>query len=155
MVDFAYELIRYLSDDLAIVALALFISLVVWEIPRFSKMFEEEWVKGLYPDGGKTVDIILLVIGLLCFLYMQASRSVLLTLPEKPGFNFALGAGLAALPLVILLGFAGRFFSKMDAKLPLAAFIVQTILDFVHSVFFVCFIGLALPAAALLASYFL
>ena len=155
MIDFVYMLIQYLSEDLPIVALALFISLVVWEIPRFSKMFEEEWVKGLYPDGGKAVDIILLVIGLLCFLYMQASATVLLTLPEKPGFNMVLGAGLAALPLVILLGFVGRFFSKMDAKLPLSAFIVQTILDFVHSVFFVCFIGLALPAAILLASFFL
>jgi hypothetical protein len=138
-----------------LVFLSFFLSFLIWEIPRFTKMLEESWIHGLYPEQGRVVDIILLLAGVGAFLLLTSSTKNTLALAYKPIFNFIIAAAIVALPIVITLGFIGRIFKRMDAKLESAGFFVQTILDFVHSVFFVCFTLLVIPAAALLLSAFL
>jgi hypothetical protein len=156
MADVSYYLLQFLnSSTLDLITLTFFLSFLVWEIPRFTKMIEESWIHGLYPEHGRVVDIILLLAGVGSYLLLISSTKNTLALAYKPIFNFVIAAAIIALPIVIILGFLGRIFSRMDAKVESAGFFVQTILDFVHSVFFVCFALLIIPAAALLISAFL
>jgi uncharacterized membrane protein len=154
--DLSYYLVQYLgASNLNLVLLGLVLAFLVWEIPRFAKMFEEDWIKGLYPENGKVIDVILLIIGVLSFVFSQLNSEKLVQLAYKPLFPMVLAAGLVAFSLIILLGFVGRFFSRMDEKLNVSAFIVQTLLDFFHTVFFICFVGLVFPAVTLIVSNFL
>lgn len=154
--DLSYYLVQYLSNSsLSLTALAFFVAYLIWELPRLTKMLEEEWIKGIYPEHGRVVDIVLLLIGLGSFIFLQANLSKAVMLAYKSGYNLLLAAGLVALPLIILLGFIGRFFTRMDAKLQVSAFMVQTILDLAHTLFFVCFVGLVFPLAALIFTSFL
>lgn len=154
--ELSYYLIQFLSNsNINLAVLALFVSYLIWEIPRLSKMLEEEWLKGLYPEQGRVLDLMMLLLGIGAFLYLQANLPSAAKLAYMQGYSLILAAGLVALPVILLLSFVGRFFSRMDAELEVAAFLIQTILDLVHTVFFVCFVGLLLPSATLLFSSFL
>jgi len=156
MPEISYYLLQFLgSANLNLITMTLFLSLIVWEIPRFTKMLDPAWVHGLYPESGRVIDIVLFIAALASYLLLISSTKDTLALAYAPLYNFIMAAAILALPIVIALGFIGRIFSRMDAKLESAGFFVQTILDFFHSVFFVCFCLLLVPAAALLLSTFL
>ena len=154
--EVSFYLLQFLdSSFLNALMLSFFFSFLVWEVPRFSKMLGEDLIKGLYPDNGRVIDFVILLVAFGSFLYMGANRSTLNLLPYRPVLDIILAVALLAMPLVIILGFIGRFFARMDAKLGVSAFLVQGVLDLCHTVFFICFSLLVLPCAALLLSYFM
>ena len=154
--DFAYMLRGVLSPSgLDAILLAFFFSYIVWEIPRATKMLSEEWSKGIYPDKGRTLDIFLLLLGLGAFLFMKMSMMRLVFIPEHYIMGIVVSVGLVALPIVILLGFIGRFFSRMDTQKETGALLAHTILDLFHTVFFITLICLLLPCSALIIMPFL
>jgi hypothetical protein len=154
--DFAYVLRGFLSSSsLDTIVFAFFFSFIVWEIPRATKMLSEEWSEGIYPDKGRTLDIFLLLLGLGAFLFLKMSMAKLVFIPESLIMSVVVSVGLVALPIVILLGFIGRIFSRMDTQKESGALFAHTILDFFHTLFFITLICLLLPCAALIIMPFL
>jgi len=153
--DFIRYLLQYLSPwGIGAAALVFLLSLAAWEIPRLFRTLDEDVLKGAYPEHGKAVDIALFVLGLASLVFLELNMQKVAHLIYKPGFDLLLAAGLFALPIVFLLGFAGRAINRMDGKHEAPHFLAHTALDFVHTVFYICFAGLALPAAALLLASF-
>jgi hypothetical protein len=154
--DFAYYLVQYLSPSGLLYTMAAFIlSFILWEAPKYLRLLDDEWLKGIYPEHGKLLDIAFLAVGVFSFIFMQLNIGSLSILPYKPGYDVLLSASLVALPIILALGFFGRVFSRMDAKHEVPSFFTHTVLDLVHTVFFICLLALVLPAAALLISPFM
>lgn len=154
--DFISYLAQYLSPMSLVFTLCAFIaSFVLWEAPRYLKLLDDEWLKGVYPEYGKTLDLVFLVVGSASFVFMQLSIQSLILLPYRPGYDVGLIASLIGLPIILLIGFAGRLFSRMDAKHEVPSFITHSALDLVHTVFYICLLALLLPSAALLLAPFL
>ena len=154
--DFSYSLLQYLTPlNLALTFLGFLFAFIVWEAPRSFRLLEEGWMKGVYPEHGKVVDVVLLVVGFVSFIFMQLNLQNIIQLVYRPVYELLLPGGMMAIPIVFLLGFAGRIFARMDAKHEPSSFMMQTALDFVHTLFFICFVALVLPSATLLLSYFM
>lgn len=151
----AYDLI---GDFFSIINLALFdaasvlliISYIIWEAPRSLQILSEEFTKELYPEHGRLVDISLLavgVVGLLLFMLDGQKIISFMKMPNTIAFFIVL---LAVIPLILLLGFFQRFFARMDSGKSASIFLTQGFLDLAHTVFYVCFAFLVIPAAAYL-----
>jgi hypothetical protein len=133
-------------------AVLLVISFVVWELPRSVKLISEEYTKGLYPETGRVLDFGLLFIGLLAIGYLMLMSSTgraavfLNTLAISSVYLII----LIAVSILILLGFLKRFFGRFDSHNSVTVFLVHGFLDFMHTIFFICLVVLAVPVAGLL-----
>ena len=152
--DISYYLLQFFNS-LDYFAVALLFSFLIWEIIRFSKVIDPEWLKDLYPEGGNMVDYALFSIAIISFIFIKFNTKILVTIPYKSTVALIFTIALLLVPIIIILGLAGRFFSRMDAKLSFPAFIVNFILDFTHSVFHICFGVIVLSAASLILSIFM
>lgn len=154
--DFIGYLVQYLSQQsLVLTMVAFVVTFILWETPRYLRLFDDEWLKGVYPEYGKIADIAFLVVGSLSFVFMQLNIEGVGQLPYRPGYDIALVASLVGLPIILLIGFGGRVFSRMDAKLEAPSFLTHSALDLIHTVFYICLLALVLPSAALLLAPFL
>ncbi|MBI5227325.1 hypothetical protein HY988_01940 [Candidatus Micrarchaeota archaeon] len=128
---------------------ALFIiSFIFWEAPRsIKKLISEEYTDGVYPATGRVVDFFLLAVGLSAFIYLKWSDHMqrVLFFLISPGVSFIFLIVIITLPLIILLGFFKRFFARMEGHNSITIFLVQGLLDFSHTVFFITFSLLVIP----------
>jgi hypothetical protein len=130
----------------------LIISFIVWEVPRSVKLLDEEYTKGIYPDGGRVPDILLFVVGLACagFFLLGNNAEKIVTFLHTPGVTALYIIILVTIPIIISLGFFKRFFSRMDKHESITIFFVHGFLDFFHTTFFIAVALLAVPVAGFL-----
>ncbi len=145
-----FNLINTSLFDTASVALIL--SFIVWEIPRSVKLIDEEYTKGLYPDQGRVVDIVLFVIGLITvgFYLMGTNADDYVKFLHTPGITSLFLILMVTVPIIIALGYLKRFFGRMDGHNSVAVFVTHAFLDLMHTIFFICLATMAIPAAGLL-----
>ncbi len=128
---------------------ALFVlSFLIWEAPRsIKKLISEEYTDGVYPQTGRVVDFFLLALGLMAFIYLKWSDHMqkILFFLLSPGVSFVFLIVMITLPIIILLGFFKRFFSKMEGHNSITVFLVHASLDLAHTVFFISFSLLIVP----------
>lgn len=127
--------------------LLLIASFIIWEVPRSVKIMSEEYTRGVYPETGRVVDFAFLGIGTLAILYMlliNGSERIAAFI-RTPGITALFIVILAVLPLLIFMGFLKRFFARFDAHNSITVFLVHSLLDFVHTLFFICTVLLAVP----------
>ncbi len=151
--DIVFYVLQYLTfDGLASAAVLFLITFVIWEAPRFFKILDDDVTKGLYPGYGKAVDIAALVVGLASFVFLLLNMYRLAPLALSHDYGLLLAGGLLGLPVVLLLAYLGRLFNRMDAKHEPHVFMLHMLLDLVHTVFYMLFLGLLVPAAILIFS---
>ena len=129
-------------------AALLVISFILWEAPRsIKKLVAEEYTDGVYPATGRVVDFFLLTLGLVAFIYLNWADNMqkVLFFLISPGVNFVFLIVMITLPIIILLGFFKRFFSRMEAHNSITIFLVQGLLDLCHTLFFISFSLLMVP----------
>jgi len=133
-----------------VTSVLLVISFLVWEIPRSVRIFSEEYTRGLYPEYGRVVDIILFVIGLAAalFLYISPNAERLAFFVKNPSFFPMLMIILLVSLVVIIMGFLKRAGERTGRHESVTVFLVQTILDLAHSIFFISFAILLIPLVA-------
>lgn len=130
----------------------LIISFIIWELPRSVKIISEEYTSGLYPDTGRVLDFGLLFIGLVAMGYLflfNASERVAAFL-RTPGITSVFLIVVAAVSILILLGYLKRFFGRFDSHNSVTVFLVHGFLDFMHTVFFISLVVLTVPVAGFL-----
>jgi len=132
--------------------LLLIVSFIVWELPRSVKIISEEYTKGVYPDTGRVLDFGLFFIGLVSvgYLLLVSSTDKAAAFLRTPGITSVYLIILVAVSLLILLGFLKRFFGRFDSHNSVTVFLVHGFLDFMHTVFFISLVVLAVPVAGLL-----
>ncbi len=130
----------------------LVISFLVWEIPRSVRIFSEEYTKGLYPEYGRVVDIILFVIGLAAalFLYIVPNAEKLAFFVKNPSFFPMLMIILLVAFIVLIMGFLKRAGERTGKHESVTIFLVQTILDLAHTLFFISLAIILIPLIAFL-----
>jgi hypothetical protein len=151
----AYDII---GDFFSIISIGLFdtasvlliISYVIWEAPRSLQILSEEFTKELYPDHGRLVDITLLIIGVIALLLFMMDAQKIVTYLKTPGVISFYLVILTVLPLILLLGFLQRFFGRMDEGKSISIFLTQGLLDLAHTIFYISFALLVIPAAGYL-----
>jgi hypothetical protein len=129
-------------------ALLLAVSFIIWELPRSVKMISEEYTKGLYPETGRVMDFAFLAIGLaaILYIYLISGAERVSTFLRTPGITSLFLVILVVIPLLIFMGFLKRFFARFDAHNSVTVFMVQGFLDFMHTLFFISAVVLAVPA---------
>jgi hypothetical protein len=152
--DISYYLLQFFNS-IDYFAAALLFTFLIWEIFRFSKIFDPDWTNELFPEGGNIIDYVLFAIGIVSFILIKFNMKTILTIPYNSLLSLIFTIALLLIPIIIFLGLIGRFFKRMDEKMTIPAFIVNFILDFVHSVFFICFGAIVLSAASLILTIFL
>jgi len=154
--DFSYYLAQYLSQSgINLITFIFVISFFVWEIPRTFRMLEKEWMKGIYSEAGRAVDAFIFVVGIAAFFFLQSNLKSVARLAKTPIFDIVLAISAIALPVILMVVFAGRIFSRIDSNKEMTQFFGHTILDLVHTTFQISFVLLALPSGILLLNYFL
>jgi hypothetical protein len=130
----------------------LILSFIVWELPRSVKIISEEYTSGLYPDTGRVVDFGLLFIGLVAIAYLMFFNATqhVVTFLKTPGITSLFLIIMVTVPLLILLGFLKRFFGRFDSHNSVTVFLVHGFLDFMHTLFFISLVILAVPVAGFL-----
>ncbi|MDD5339749.1 MAG: hypothetical protein PHV13_00695 [Candidatus ainarchaeum sp.] len=125
----------------------LVISFIFWELPRSVKLISEEYTSGLYPDTGRVIDFGLLFIGLAAIAYLVLFNATdrVVTFLKTPGITSLFLIIMITVPLLILLGFLKRFFGRFDSHNSVTVFLVHGFLDFMHTLFFISLVVLAVP----------
>lgn len=133
-------------------AVLMVIGFLIWEIPRSVKIMDEEYTHGLYPEGGRVVDLALLAIGLVTvgFLFM-GNLDDMLSFLKKPGITAFFLIIMVVIPLILVLGFFKRFFPRFDGN-SATVFMVQGFLDFMRTVFYISLSLLVVPAIGYLVA---
>lgn len=135
-----------MNETLLHAATILFVlGFLLWELPRSFKLMDEEYTRGLYPDTGKVLDFILLVIGAVAaFLFYQNTNGVLSAM-KMPTFYILFSIVFLAVPALILLGYLKRLAKLINEGKSVTVFLVQAFLDLAHSAFFLGFSMLFVP----------
>ncbi|HID72995.1 TPA: hypothetical protein EYP38_03555 [Candidatus Micrarchaeota archaeon] len=130
----------------------LIITFIQWELPRSVKLMDEEYISDLYPEQGRVIDIVLFLVGLVAIylLYEPGSMRRLIDFMDSTVLMLIFIPVMIAIPLIILMGFFKRFFARMDQHKSMTVFMVQTTLDFAHTLFFISLTLLCVPALILL-----
>jgi hypothetical protein len=130
----------------------LIVSFLVWELPRSIKLLGEEYTKGLYPEGGRVPDFLILIIALACvgFFHLGSNAQKTVTFIKTPGVTALYLILLVSVPLIITLGFLKRFFARMDKHESVTIFLVHGFLDLFHTAFFIAAAALLIPALGFL-----
>ena len=139
-----------LFDSLTVVLVA---SYIIWEIPRSIKVVSEEYTKGLYPENGRVIDIFLFILGglTIVFFMMDNNAEHIVSFLRTPGITAFFLVLMLAIPLIIAMGFIKRLFSRLDGHNSVAIFLTHSFLDLMHTLFFIAFTALFVPAAGYLA----
>jgi hypothetical protein len=142
LADF-YSLIDLtLFDNAAVLMITCYL---IWEIPRTIKFLSEEYMYGLYPEGGRVVDFALLVIGGLATVFlMMGNAEKVVTFLKKPGITSFFLIIMVVIPIIIILAYLKRFFPRFDSN-SITVFIVQNFLDLMRTVFYVAVSILVIP----------
>ena len=126
----------------------MFVGFVIWEIPQLIKnLISEEYTRGLYPETGRVIDIVLMVLGIiaLVFLRLDDNADHMVTFLKTPGITAVFLVLMAVIPLIIALGYFKRFFGRMDAHNSITVFLTQAFLDLMHTIFYISLTILLLP----------
>jgi hypothetical protein len=123
-------------------ATAIFIlSFLIWELPRSVKIMGEEYTKGIYPETGRVLDIIIMIMGLCSIIFLYVMRGMedigyfMLHDPRVPVFIIV----IAAVPLLIFMGYGKRVLARIDKHESMTVFFVHNFLDLAHTAFFITF----------------
>ena len=137
-------------ETFAISSILLIISFIIWETPRSIKIMSEEYTRYLYPEMGRVVDIILFLLGLAAslFIYIGSNALSLSSFVKDPSFFPGLMIVLIVTLLVIIMGFFKRAGERTGRHESVTVFLVQTILDLAHTLFFISLAVLLIPLAA-------
>lgn len=131
-------------------AVLLIICYLIWEIPRSVKIMAEEYTQGLYPEGGRVIDISMLVIGIAAVLFMMAGNAEkIVAFLKKPGITAFFLIIMVVVPLIIFLGFLKRFFPRFEGN-SVTVFLTQGFLDLMHTIFYISLAILVIPAIGFL-----
>jgi hypothetical protein len=137
----------FTPDTFDILAALFIITFIQWEFPRTIKIISEEYTEGLYPPGGRVLDIFVFLAGLFCFylLYSGDTMESLLFFLSQTSLLVLIIPVTAVIPLMIAMGFFKRLFSKMEDIESITVFLVQTTLDLAHTLFFISLALIAVP----------
>jgi hypothetical protein len=126
-------------------SILLIIGYVLWETPRTIRILPEEYMQGLYPEGGRVVDFALFIVGLAAaaFLRLGALPDVVRFL-KTPGMTELFLIILVVVVLIIVLGFLKRLFPRFDGN-SVTVFLVQGILDLMRTAFYSSLAILVVP----------
>lgn len=138
-----------LFDTASILLIAGFL---VWELPRSVKIIDEEYTKGLYPENTRVVDFIFLFVGILSIIFfmLDSNAEKIVAFLKTPGITALFLILMIAIPIIIILGFLKRLFSKMTSHDSVTIFLAHAFLDLMHTVFQVSLAILFIPAAGFL-----
>ncbi len=132
-------------------AVLLIISFIIWELPRSVKLIDEEYTRGVYPETGRVVDFVMLFSGLLGIIYLMLGNvDTVVAFLKTPGITSLFIILIVVLPLIIALGFFKRLVSRMDHHNSVTVFIVQSLLDLGHTIFFIALVVLIVPVLGFL-----
>ena len=132
-------------------AVLLIISFIIWELPRSVKLIDEEYTRGVYPETGRVVDFVMLFSGLLGITYLMLGNvDTVVAFLKTPGITSLFIILIVVLPLIIALGFFKRLVSRMDHHNSVTVFIVQSLLDLGHTIFFIALVVLIVPVLGFL-----
>ena len=148
-------MLNLLGDFFSILTPSLFTSwsailvvcFILWELPRSLHLISEEYSKGLYPENSRVIDFFFFfwgVIGILYLFLLNNSEKVLLFL-KTPGITAFYLVIMITIPLIILMGYAKRFFERMHHHESITIFMVQCFMDLVHTLFFISLSVLLVP----------
>ncbi|MFH1393329.1 MAG: hypothetical protein ABII71_06375 [Candidatus Micrarchaeota archaeon] len=131
-----------------VISALLIITFIQWELPRTVKLLDEEYTNDVYPETGRVIDIILFLIGIgaMFVLYQGNNMAKMITLLHNTYLMLIFIPVMIVIPLMIFLGYFKRFFARMDQHKSLTVFMVQSTLDFGHTLFFVSLVLLLVPA---------
>jgi len=133
-------------------AVLMVIGFLIWEIPRSVKIMDDEYTSGLYPEGGRVVDISLLIIGLVTMGFLfTGNLSHMISFLKKPGITAFFLIVMAVIPLILVLGFFKRFFPRFDGN-SATVFMVQGFLDLMRTIFYISLSILVVPAIGYLVA---
>lgn len=133
-------------------AVLMVIGFLIWEIPRSVKIMDDEYTYGLYPEGGRMVDIALLVIGLITIAFLfTGSLHDMISFLKKPGITAFFLIIMAVIPLILILGFFKRFFPRFDGN-SATVFLTQGFLDFMRTIFYISLSILVVPTIGYLVA---
>lgn len=120
---------------------------IIWELPRSIKIMDEEYISGFYPEMGRVFDIIILIIGLLCivFLYFMEGLDKVLYFLKYENLFALFAIIIIAIPVLIFLGYLKRLLARINEHESITIFLVHSCLDLAHTVFFICFSLLFVP----------
>lgn len=138
----------FFEPEMFSVATILFIlGFIIWELPRSIKIMDEEYTEGFYPEMGRVFDFIILLIGILCivFLYLMEGVDDVVDFLRYQAYLALFAIVIIAIPVLIFLGYLKRFFGRIDKHESLTIFMVHSILDLAHTVFFICFSLIFVP----------
>lgn len=128
-------------------------SFIVWEIPRSIKVVSEEYTKGLYPDNQRVVDIFMFLIGILAIIFFMMDNNAerIVAFLKTPGITAFFLVLMLAIPLIVIIGYFKRLFSRLDGNNSVAVFLTHAFLDLMHTLFHIAFTVLVVSAAGYLA----
>lgn len=130
------------------VSVILFISFIIWEIPRSVKIISEEYTKGVYPEHGRVVDIIFFILGLVAVLYFaMGSSQRIITFLKTPGITSIFLILMLAIPIIIVMGYFKRLFGCVEKHESVTIFMTHGFLDLMHTLFLISTALLFIPAA--------
>ncbi|MFH0737423.1 MAG: hypothetical protein V1827_02970 [Candidatus Micrarchaeota archaeon] len=130
----------------------LVIAFIVWEVPRSVKLISDEYTKGLYPESGRVADFALLFLGLISIGYFVWDNNVerIVAFLKTPGITSAFLVLMLAIPIIIVMGFFKRTFSRLDGNNSVTVFITHAFLDLAHTLFHIALVVMFVPAIGFL-----
>ncbi len=137
----------FTPETFDILAALFVITFIQWEFPRTIKIIDEEYTEGLYPPGGRVLDIIVFIAGLFSFyiLYSGSTMEKLMYYLDHSPLLVLIIPVTVVVPIMIMMGFFKRFFSKIEAGKSITVFSVQTLLDLAHTLFFISIVLVVIP----------
>lgn len=145
IVEALYQLFEPGTFSLA--TILFIIGFIIWELPRSVKVMDEEYTSGFYPEMGRVFDIIILLIGLVCVLYLYFMDGLdnVVDFLRYGTFTVLFAIIILAIPVLIFLGYLKRFLARVDKHESMTIFLVHSFLDLAHTVFFICFSLIFIP----------
>jgi len=151
----AFNLIAEFFDlvDLGLFDIAsvlVIIGFLIYEIPRSIKVLDEEYTKGFYPETGRVIDFVLLVIGLITIIFYRLSAIKIIAFLKSPGIIAFFLILMAVIPIIIIVGYLKRFFGRIDTNKSITLFLTHSFLDLMHTFFYLGLTILLIPALGFL-----
>ncbi|NYZ77220.1 hypothetical protein H0O02_02800 [Candidatus Micrarchaeota archaeon] len=135
------------SSTFSLATIIFILGFIIWELPRSVKIIDEEYTTGFYPEMGRVLDIIIMLVGIctLVFLYLMGGLFDVIEFLRYQQFMPLFAIVIIAVPLLILMGYLKRFIGRMDKQQSMTVFVVHNFLDLAHTLFFIAFSLLFIP----------
>lgn len=129
-----------------------FVGFIIWELPQTVKIISEEYTKGLYPENGRVIDIVLFIAGAIAVFFLMNGNNAerVVAFLKTPGITSFFLILMLSIPLIIAVGFFKRLFARVDAHNSIAVFLAHSFLDLMHTLFHVALTVLFVPVAGLI-----